>query len=1304
MPPAATATRGFRIASSYVEVNARVNRAQMRRQAEIAGRQGGSAFSRGFGTASRTGMRRQVSRLDEPLRGAQRGFTAAGQGGGRAYATGFTRSANTRIQSGLTTQVTTTLHQTTSAFAGAGQQGGTGFTQGVSQGMSGVPGAFKPVGVAVAATAAMIGANVLGVSGDFEAAMNGVRAVTGATGKDFKKLRDQAKLMGSTTAFSATEAANAMEFMGMAGFKTGEIYAALPDVLALAAAGNTDLATTADIASNIMSGFGIEAKEMARVSDVLAAAMAGSNVDLRMLGESMKYAAPLASAAGWSFEDTAAAVGFLGNAGIQGSMAGTGLNSVLATLADTSSTGGKKLKEFGVAAMDSKGEVRPLVDIVEDLADKGAGVADVMGIFGLEAGPKLQALVGQGADGLRKFAAELKDSEGAAKRMADIRMEGLTGEMKGARSAIEGFMIQLGDLGILDVATQATNMFAGAVRKLTGWLTDNEGMVKQVVQGIGAVVAGVGGVVGVVLLVKGAMLLLAGAMGVLLSPIGLVALAVAGLVAGFVVAWKRSERFREIVTAVWERVKEAAAQAVAFFKAEVWPVLQNGWTVLQERAKKVGAFFKDTLWPMMQAGWETFRDAAQPVVDTIMGFFDDIGGKGKGLQGIWDAVVDTVGGRMNDLWKTISTIMDSVSAIWKKHGDTIMAVVSFVWSWISNAISLSLGIIWSVVKGAWTMISGVISGALQGIRGLVQFWTGVLTGDWKKAWEGIKNIFGGIWKMITSILRGGFQIITGIFSNIWKFIKGIFTRIYDWLVGNSIVPDLVNAIIRWFTVLRDRGAQLFAMLRDWVVGRITAMAGRVIAAVLGLRERMIGQLTGMRDRAVAIAAAIRERIVGRMRSMRDQTASAVRSLRDRVVGAFQSAVSGVRTAWNKLRDITRRPVNFIINTVYEKGIRKVWGAVVGAFGGRPLPEVKGMARGGILAGRSSFRQGDDQLVPMRRGEGVYVSEAMSDPYERARLRAVNNAAMAGRSLAPFQREGDANHGFALGGIFDGIGNAAAGAWDVVKKSTSWLKDTFGGAIKAGVSRVIDPLIARIPGSGRFPGVLRGAARKAVDRLLGAGDEGDKVAGKFHRPVNAPVGTRYGVPGKMWSSGFHTGTDFPAPTGTAVRAAMTGRVASTRNGGPYGKHISMTHAGGLSTLYAHLSSMVAGAGTSVGGGSRIGGVGSTGNSTGPHLHFEARRNGRLINPESLFDDGGVLRPGETPVANGTGRPEAVLTDAQWAAVSAAAARPTAGEVFTGDIHVHVEAKTLKDMQDVVNLFDKIQQTARQHGSKTRVGVR
>src|SRR5438132_570997 len=100
---------------------------------------------------------------------------------------------------------------------------------------------------------------------------------------------------------------------------------------------------------------------------------------------------------------------------------------------------------------------------------------------------------------------------------------------------------------------------------------------------------------------------------------------------------------------------------------------------------------------------------------------------------------------------------------------------------------------------------------------------------------------------------------------------------------------------------------------------------------------------------------------------------------------------------------------------------------------------------------------------------------------------------------------------------------------------------------------------------------------------------------------------------MWSSGRHTGLDFPAATGTKVVAVDGGTVSSVTSGGPYGKHVMVNHGGGLSSLYAHMSAMVAKAGDGIRQGARIGSVSATGNVTGPHLHLEARINGRSVDP-------------------------------------------------------------------------------------------
>ena len=155
---------------------------------------------------------------------------------------------------------------------------------------------------------------------EFDASMSKVAAISGATGAAFDALRDQARELGASTVWSAKEAAEGMSFLAMAGFKTSEVMAAMPGMLSLASAGGMDLASTADIGSNILSGFGMSADQMNHVGDVLAKTFTSSNTSIASLGESFKYCAPVAAAAGQKFEAVAAMIGKLGDAGIKGSI------------------------------------------------------------------------------------------------------------------------------------------------------------------------------------------------------------------------------------------------------------------------------------------------------------------------------------------------------------------------------------------------------------------------------------------------------------------------------------------------------------------------------------------------------------------------------------------------------------------------------------------------------------------------------------------------------------------------------------------------------------------------------------------------------------------------------------------------------------------------------------------------------------------------------------------------------------------------------------------------------------------------
>lgn len=120
-------------------------------------------------------------------------------------------------------------------------------------------------------------------------------------------------------------------------------------------------------------------------------------------------------------------------------------------------------------------------------------------------------------------------------------------------------------------------------------------------------------------------------------------------------------------------------------------------------------------------------------------------------------------------------------------------------------------------------------------------------------------------------------------------------------------------------------------------------------------------------------------------------------------------------------------------------------------------------------------------------------------------------------------------------------------------------------------------------------------------------------GKFILPFRGMISSRYGYR----SRGFHTGLDLAGPTGSSIIAADGGKVTLARWNGSYGYCVIIDHGNGFQTLYAHCSRLLVKQGQKVGQGEVIARVGSTGNSTGPHLHFEVRINGKTVNPSSYI---------------------------------------------------------------------------------------
>lgn len=315
----------------------------------------------------------------------------------------------------------------------------------------------------------------------FQQGMANVKAISNATEEDFNNLTACAKEMGETTMFSASQAAEAMENLAMAGWKANDIISGMPGLLSLAAAGSVDLATASDVVSSALAQYKMEADQAGKVADILAATATNSKTDVQGLGESLKYAGTMAGSLGYSLEDTAVALGLMGNAGVDASSSGSSVRMMFARMskqegltAEESNAVAEAMKKVGVSLTDSKGKMKPMLEVLKDLrkgfkgmdeAEKAATASNLAGTYSMTG---LLAIVNASDEKFEELTKAIYESEGAASRMADVKMDTLQGSMYYLQSAAEGVKIAIGE------------KLEPYLRGFIDWLTGKMPVVKEV--------------------------------------------------------------------------------------------------------------------------------------------------------------------------------------------------------------------------------------------------------------------------------------------------------------------------------------------------------------------------------------------------------------------------------------------------------------------------------------------------------------------------------------------------------------------------------------------------------------------------------------------------------------------------------------------------------------------------------------------------------------------------------------------------------------------------------------------------------
>lgn len=350
---------------------------------------------------------------------------------------------------------------------------------------------MKVATVAITGTAAALGgvaAAAIKVGSDFESQMSRVKAISGATGEEFEQLKEQAMQLGADTSFSASQAAEGMENLAAAGFTTSEIMNAMPGLLNLAAASGEDLASSSDIAASTLRGFGLAASDAAHVADVLAANANRTNSSVADTGEAMKYIAPLARAAGLSLEETAAAIGIMANAGVNGSQAGTSLRGALSRLSKPTKDMSEAMDELGISFYDSNGKMKSLTEQVGMLRQATEGMTDeqknnyLVTLYGQEALSGMLALINEGEGSLGELTEAYRSCDGEAQKAAETMQDNLSGALEQLSGSAETLGLAFYN-SVADNLKNAANTATESINNITD--SFNNGGLNEAIQTAG---------------------------------------------------------------------------------------------------------------------------------------------------------------------------------------------------------------------------------------------------------------------------------------------------------------------------------------------------------------------------------------------------------------------------------------------------------------------------------------------------------------------------------------------------------------------------------------------------------------------------------------------------------------------------------------------------------------------------------------------------------------------------------------------------------------------------------------------------
>ena len=788
---------------------------------------------------------------------------------------------------------------------------------------------------------AAIGGASVKTAANFEAGMSKVQAISGASAADMDRLSAMAKKMGATTKFSASQSAEALSYMGMAGWKTDQMLAGLPGVMNLAAASGEDLGMVSDIVTDSLTAFGMKADETSRFVDVLAATATNSNTNVGMMGETFKYAAPIAGALGYSVEDTALAVGLMANAGIKGSQAGTALRGALTRLEAPTKDVQKGMQMLGLNVKDLQGmtldqKLQTLRGAFAGL-DESQKVQAASMIFGRQAMSGMLAILNASESEYNGLKDAINNSTGAAKKMADVMEDNLKGSLTILKSALEGAGIAIGE-----ILAPKIRVAVDKITELVTAFTELDPATQNTIVNIGLVAAAIGPVLVVisklmltfsklktavtlastafssyaaiaagtatpitfmgkaVLAARGGVLKLGGAFTklgglakgafALIAAHPFIAVAAAAAVAvGLIIAnW---DTIGPRAAEVWEQVKVNAAATWQDLQAECIA----GVEAIKTAFSGIGDFFS-TLWTGIGEG---VTEAKQGIVEAWSGLTESLSAVWEGVkegmvmawQGIGTAVGETVATMKEYIMTTLQNIAPELSGIW----DGVKAVTQGAWDFIKNIV---IGAALVILQA----ITGDLSGAADSAR---QIWDNLKKAT-QQIWDGMKQIISNTLKAMAKVTAQVTNDIKNKVQQAWENIKSTTQSIWNGI--KTAIQTAWNNIKQVVTTAME--AVKTAIKTGWDNAKqavTNAMNGIKTAVQTGWNNAKQSVTTAVNNIKTTVQSGFTN-VVNTVRTKVNEIPGAVRN-------GFNRAISAAKGACSQAVGVGRQLINGFVSGV-----------------------------------------------------------------------------------------------------------------------------------------------------------------------------------------------------------------------------------------------------------------------------------------------------------------------------------------------------------------------------------------------------